>query len=260
VFTTWQRDPSDALTSPLLTVAMAEERWMLDVHEPLLGEDDPAVHGPRLALFDLDRTLVPGSSALALARALVANGAIKRRELLGAAFRDARFRRRGASDLTADRLKAKVLRVMRDRDRVPIVEIAGTVAAELVATMTPAARSLVDRHLDAGDFTVVLSASPQELVDAVVASLGAHRGVGTRAEHADGRFTGQLAGPFCYGASKLIRLGMELGAVELQHAWAYADSASDLPVLRAAGHPVAVNPDRRLAQVARAERWPVVRC
>ena len=238
---------------------MTEERRLLDRHPLLLGRDDSALTGPTLALFDLDRTLLPGSSAVALARALVAHGAIRRRELFGAAARDRSFRRRGASDVTALDLKARVLRVMKGRERPPIMHILGDVAAELVATMTPAARSFVDRHLEVGDFTVVLSASPQELVEAVVAALGAHRAVGTRAEHRDGCFTGELNGPFCYGASKLVRLRMELGPVELERAWAYADSASDLPVLRASRHPVAVNPDRRLAQVARDEGWPVVR-
>jgi len=105
----------------------------------------------------------------------------------------------------------------------------------------------------------VLSASPQELVEAIVAALGAHRGVGTRATVEDGRFTGGLDGPFCYGAGKLDRLVADVGPVDLRHAFAYADSASDLPVLLACGHPVAVNPDRGLRAVAEQRGWPVLR-
>ncbi len=233
---------------------------MLDRLALDLDQDERLGTGPCVALFDLDRTLVRGSSAIALARALVAHGVIQRRELLGAAARNNLFRRRGASDGTAERFKLKVLSVMSGHERGPLLEIADSVAARLVAEMSPAARSLVDRHLLAGDFTVVLSASPHELVEGVVFALGAHRAVGTRAKHVDGRFTGELNGPFCYGPSKLERLRMELGSVELDRPWAYADSASDLPVLRAAARPVAVNPDRTLSHIARAEGWPVFRC
>ena len=105
----------------------------------------------------------------------------------------------------------------------------------------------------------MLSASAQDLVEVVCAGLGAHRAVGTRGAVADGRFTGELEGAFCYGAGKLVRLREALGPVELRTAWAYADSRSDLPLLEACGHPVAVNPDRALRGVARSKGWPVVR-
>jgi HAD superfamily hydrolase (TIGR01490 family) len=255
-----QRPAPVALTWVRFTAGVAEERRVLDRFALDLDQRARLGAGPSVALFDLDRTLVRGSSAVALARALVSHGAIRRRELLGAAARDNMFRRRGSSDATAERFKRKVLRVMSGHERGPLLEIAEGVAMQLVAEMSPAARSLVDRHLLAGDFTVVLSASPHELVEGIVSALGAHRAVGTRAEHVDGRFTGELNGPFCYGPSKLERLRMELGAVELDRAWAYADSASDLPVLRAASHPVAVNPDRALSHVAQDEGWPVFRC
>jgi phosphoserine phosphatase len=74
----------------------------------------------------------------------------------------------------------------------------------------------------------------------------------------DGRYTGALAGPFCHGAGKVKRLADVLDAAEIAACTAYGDSYSDLPVLRAAGQPVAVNPDRALAAVATVERWPVL--
>jgi phosphoserine phosphatase len=136
--------------------------------------------------------------------------------------------------------------------------VAEEVGARLVGEMSPSARMLVHRHLLAADFCVVLSASPQELVDAVVYGLGAHRGVGTRVEVVDGHLTGELVGPFCYGGGKLERLRMELGDVELEAAWAYADSMSDLPLLERAAHAVAVRPDRSLRRIARERSWPIL--
>ena len=72
------------------------------------------------------------------------------------------------------------------------------------------------------------------------------------------RFTGRLEGPFCHGRGKVARLWVELGTADLSGATAYSDSMSDLPLLTAAGAPVAVNPDRRLRREARTQGWPVL--
>jgi len=92
--------------------------------------------------------------------------------------------------------------------------------------------------------------------------LGFDGGLGTQLEQdADGVLTGRLTGPFNYGDGKPIRM-RELAAAEgidLARSWAYSDSASDLPMLRAVGHPVVVNPDAELARVAREEGWDVMR-
>ena len=89
----------------------------------------------------------------------------------------------------------------------------------------------------------------------------AHRGIGTRSRIVDGRYTGELEGPFCYAEGKVeaITAIAQAEGFDLDRCWAYSDSASDLPMLRAAGHPVAVNPDARLAREAATEGWPVVR-
>ncbi|MEO7556241.1 MAG: HAD family hydrolase [Acidimicrobiales bacterium] len=213
----------------------------------------------RLALFDLDRTLLRGSSLVALGHALVGAGVARRRDLLGAAVRDARFRRRGSTNGAVEDVRDRALGAIVGIERGPLVALAADVADELVGSMAPGARMLLDHHLLAGDFCVILSASPHELVEAVSARLGAHRGIGTVGEVVDGRYTGSLDGPFCYGPGKIERLRDALGPVDLLLAWAYADSCSDLPVLEACGHPVAVNPDRGLRTVARARRWPIVR-
>ena len=128
----------------------------------------------------------------------------------------------------------------------------------LAAEVSPAARFLLQRHLDAGDFCIVLSASPHELVEAVTTALGAHRAVGTRIEVVDGVLTGRLDGPFCYGAGKLEALEREVGRIDLATATAYADSGSDLPLLERCGTAVAVNPDKELRRWARSKSWPIV--
>jgi HAD superfamily hydrolase (TIGR01490 family) len=230
-------------------------RGSLDVTAPS-GRDE-AVPATPIALFDLDRTLLPGSSLEALGRALAAEGLVSRRRLARAAAEQVRFTRRGASDATVARLCREGLGVIAGIERARLVPLVHRVGRELATLPVPATRALLDRHLDAGHFCVILSASPQELVEVICARLGLHRAVGTCAEVVDGRFTGALDGAFCYGPGKLARLRQALGSVDLGQAWAYADSISDLPLLAACAHPVAVNPDRALRKVARTNTWPI---
>ena len=83
--------------------------------------------------------------------------------------------------------------------------------------------------------------------------------IGTKWEIADGVYTGRLDGAFAYGegkASRLREFAAERG-VDLVESWAYTDAVSDLPMLEAVGHPVAVNPEVPLHRLARSRRWPV---
>jgi phosphoserine phosphatase len=85
--------------------------------------------------------------------------------------------------------------------------------------------------------------------------------VGSVSEVVDGQYTGRPGGPFTYreGKAEAIRRLAAAEGIDLAASWAYSDSESDLPMLRAVGHPVAVNPDRELARVAREEGWDVLR-
>jgi phosphoserine phosphatase len=119
---------------------------------------------------------------------------------------------------------------------------------------------LLDRHRHAGRDTFIVSAAPQEIVEPLAHSFGMTSGIGTRSVVVDGRYTGELDGPFCYGPGKVEAM-VELAnwnGYELDQCYAYSDSASDLPMLEAVGHPVAVNPDAKLERHARRNGWPIV--
>lgn len=212
-----------------------------------------------LAVFDLDRTLVRGSSLARLARALGEAGVVRRKELVGHLVREAVFAARGLSPRAIERLRASLLTAVAGVEQAPLLEVADKVAASIAADIFTGARWLLDRHLAAGHDVVLLSSSPQELVQAVAAAIDpAVRAVGTLAEVVDGRYTGHLSAPFCHGRAKLVRLEQVLGLRDLALVTAYADAGSDLPVLRAVGSPVAVNPDRLLRSVAAWEGWPIL--
>jgi len=215
--------------------------------------------GSPLVLFDLDRTLIPGSSLLMVARALTASGEMPASRFAVVVAANAVFTRRGVGVSRTEQLRDLVLGEVSGRAVTDLATFVGDVADAIVARAYGAGRWLIDRHVANGDRVVVLSASPQDVVAAVADRLGADVGIGTRAEVDDGRYTGRLDGPFCHGAGKLERLGAVLGDVDLKAATAYADSMSDLPVLRACGQAIAVNPDRKLRTAASAEGWPVLR-
>jgi HAD superfamily hydrolase (TIGR01490 family) len=212
-----------------------------------------------VAIFDLDRTLIRGSSLSRYGRELVHRGIVPRTTVARHALLELTFRRRGVGGARIDRLVSTLLDAAAGLDAEPFLEAARSLGPSLAAEVPPVARLVLQRHLDAGDFCIILSASLQELVESTSVALGAHRAVGTRVEVLDGMLTGRLDGPFCYGSGKLDALEREVGRLDLASATAYADSGSDLPLLEHCGTAIAVNPDAELRRWAAREGWPVVR-
>jgi HAD superfamily hydrolase (TIGR01490 family) len=216
--------------------------------------------GPSAAFFDLDRTLISGSSVFVFGVAAWRAGLVRRRELLGDAIGAAQFRLLGADDDTTAGVRDRILGAVKGIAHDDLVALNAEIVPNLIAKVRPEARRLVDLHRHAGRATFIVSASPVELVEPLAQALGMTGGIGTRSAIVDGVYTGELAGPFCYADGKVEAIA-ELAKWEgfdLPQCYAYSDSASDLPMLRAVGHPVAVNPDGRLERVAHDEGWPVV--
>jgi HAD superfamily hydrolase (TIGR01490 family) len=116
-------------------------------------------------------------------------------------------------------------------------------------------------HQDAGRPIFICTAASQEMAELMAIVLTFDGAVGSVSEVVDGQYTGRPGGPFTYreGKAEAIRELADREAIDLSRSWAYSDSESDLPMLRAVGHPVAVNPDAELARVAREEGWEVMR-
>jgi HAD superfamily hydrolase (TIGR01490 family) len=220
-----------------------------------------AATGPSAAFFDLDRTLISGSSAFALARAARVMKMMPTHELLRDAVTAATFKFRGDHDNNAsDNARDRILGFVRGQRQDDLTALNEQVLPALLGKIRPEARRLVDLHRHAGRATYIVSAAPQEIVAPLAASLGMTGGIGTRGNVVDGVYSGELDGPFCYGAGKVdaIRELANWDGLDLHQCYAYSDSASDLPMLEAVGHPVAVNPDAKLERHARVHGWPVV--
>lgn len=216
--------------------------------------------GPSAAFFDLDRTLISGSSMFSLALAARTAGLIPTRQFASDARKALAFTLRGADDDTSVGVRERILGAVRGVRQDDVMALNTEIIPRLLGRIRPEARRLLDQHRHAGRATYIVSASPWELVSPLAISLGMTGGIGTVSEVVDGVYTGNLAGPFCYGEGKVDAI-QELARWEglvLAQCFAYSDSASDLPMLQAVGHPVAVNPDAKLARFAGAHGWPVV--
>lgn len=212
------------------------------------------------AFFDLDRTLIAGSSALYFGTAAWRAGMIPTRAVAGDVLRDVVFRLAGASDERSAALRDRILAAVAGSEQQRLLALNDEIVPAVLRRVRPEAVALLEMHAEAGRDRWIVSASPVEFVAEVARRLGLEGGLGTVAEVVDGRYTGRLAGPFCYGPGKaevVRRLAAERG-YDLERCYAYSDSVSDLPLLELVGHPVAVNPDRGLAAVAQQRGWPVV--
>jgi HAD superfamily hydrolase (TIGR01490 family) len=135
------------------------------------------------------------------------------------------------------------------------------VLAGILPRIYPQMVEVVRDHQDAGRPCYIVTAASQEMVVKLADVLAMDGSVGTPSEVVDGVYTGRLAGPFVYGEGKAqaLQAFADEKGIDLAHSWAYSDSASDLPMLEAVGHPVAVNPDAELEEVARREGWEIFR-
>ena len=213
------------------------------------------------AFFDLDRTLMAGSSGFHWARAARRAGFISRRRLAADGWENVKFRLRGSTDEATDAVRERVATMIRGERVIDLGRLAPQVLAGVLPRLYPQMLQVAYDHQDAGRPVYICTAASQEMAEMLAHVLSFDGALGARSEVVDGRYTGRAGGPFAYreGKAVLMRELAEAEGIDLEASYAYSDSESDLPMLRAVGHPVAVNPDGPLARVAREEGWDVMR-
>jgi HAD superfamily hydrolase (TIGR01490 family) len=212
------------------------------------------------AFFDLDRTLIRRSSALALAGSFRERGLIGRWQLLRAALWQLLFVARGADAEAVRRVAEDGMAVLRG---VPLRELQELVAEAMEPVLKPlvydGAIDLVRGHRERGEPVYLVSATLQEILDALADELGLDGAAGSVGEVVDGVFTGKVLRALHHEAKAAwLRDHAAREGIDLAASTAYSDSMSDLPFLEAVGHPVAVNPDRALRACATERGWPVL--
>jgi HAD superfamily hydrolase (TIGR01490 family) len=213
------------------------------------------------AFFDLDRTLIRRSSALALAGTFRERGLISRTQLAKAAAWQLLFVMRGASHEAVRSAAEDGLRVLRGMTPNELRELVGYALEPVLRPLVyQEPLDLVMHHRARGEPVYVVSATLQEIVDTIAADLGFDGALGTLCEIGpDGAYTGHAVRALHADAkAAAVRELAEQEGFDLAACTAYSDSHTDLPFLDAVGNPVAVNPDRQLRRLARERGWPVL--
>ena len=212
----------------------------------------------RAAFFDLDRTFIRRSSALALAGAFRERGIISRRQLAKAGLWQLLFAARGADPQTVTNGIADGIALLRGVAAADVEQMAADAVDPVLRPLIyPDALALVTGHRRRGEPVYLVTASLQEIVAPLAAALGLDGAIGSVGEiDAEGRYTGAVVRA-CHGTGKAAAV-RELEGVELGGSTAYSDGVADLPLLEAVGHPVAVNADRALRRIAAARGWPTL--
>jgi HAD superfamily hydrolase (TIGR01490 family) len=215
----------------------------------------------RAAFFDLDKTVIAKASMAAFGRPLYRGGLINRRLIARALVSQIIYLHLGASEQKLARMRESILTLTKGWDREQIKEIVRETLEETVEPIIYAeALDLIEAHRAAGHKVYLVSASPEEIVQPLAEHLGVDGAIASRTVvDEDGRYSGEMEfysyGPF---KAEAMRALAERDGLDLDESSAYSDSYTDLPMLEAVGHPVAVNPDRVLAKVARERDWEVM--
>ncbi len=203
-----------------------------------------------------------GSSAFQFGRAAFRAGLLSRGQLIADGWANLKFRLRGASDEVSHELRERISRDLGGTRVRDLERLGADVMAGVLPRIYPQVLELAYDHQDEGRSVYIVTAASQQLAEMLARVLAFDGAIGSQfSEIVDGVYTGRPAGLFIYGNEKALAIQRlaEREGLDLSQSYAYSDSASDLPMLRLVGHPVAVNPDSTLAKAAREERWEVLR-
>lgn len=212
-----------------------------------------------LAIFDLDNTLIAGDSDYLWGQHLVECGVVD-----GAAYQAANARfyadyREGRLDI--DAFLRFALRPLREHDLADLLRWRTEfVERRIEPIILAAAEALIARHRAAGDTLLIITATNAFVTAPIAERYGIEHLIATEPEFADGRYTGAIVGVPAFQHGKVERLEQWLGERDesLEGSHFYSDSINDLPLLERVDHPVAVDPDQRLAALAGERGWPIL--
>jgi HAD superfamily hydrolase (TIGR01490 family) len=213
------------------------------------------------AFFDLDKTVIAKASVAEFGKTLYERGFINRRILLKVAVAHFLFLQMGADHNRLEKMRRNALTIIKGWDRSKMEELVRETLTQIIEPIIyQEALQLIEEHQAAGRKVVIISSSPEEIVLPLSEFLGADAAIASRAcVDKNNRYTGELE-TYAYGPEKarFIREMAETENIDLDASYAYSDSQTDVPMLECVGNPFAVNPDKELMRVARANKWPIV--
>lgn len=216
----------------------------------------------KLTLFDLDHTLLSGDSDVLWIEFLMDRGELDRTAFAARnTDTEARYK---AGTISAQEFTDFFVGTLAGRTPQQWEPLRQEFLGEVIVPRIPsAALNLVTRHLDAGDLVVMTTATNRFITELTALYFDIEHLLATEVELVDGSFTGRTQGTLNMREGKVTRLHQWLAgrglALEKFKSTAYSDSINDLPLLQAVNHPVAVDPDAKLSEIAVGSGWPVLR-
>lgn len=212
-----------------------------------------------LAIFDLDNTLIAGDSDHRWGEFLVHKALVDRE--VYKARNDDFYRAYQDGTLDIQEYLTFALAPFSQLSDEQIAQLQREFMAEWVEPlMLDKAKTLVQKHRDLGHQLLIITATNSLVTGPIAERLGIPHLLASEAERTEAGYTGRPIGTPCFQGGKVTRLNEWLKSFphRLEDAHFYSDSANDLPLLEAVGHPTAVDPDPRLAQAARERQWPII--
>ncbi|MCI0507605.1 MAG: HAD-IB family hydrolase [Gammaproteobacteria bacterium] len=213
----------------------------------------------KLAIFDLDNTLLAGDSDYLWGEFLVEQGLVN-----GEAYRrenDRFYEEYKAGTLDIYEFLAFSLKPLSEHDINYLRRLHRQFMDEKIKPiMLPAAFALIQKHKDADTTPIIITATNRFVTEPIASAFGVDTIIATEPEFLNNRYTGKVAGTPCFRQGKVERLNqwLQQAGLNLKESWFYSDSHNDIPLLSLVSHPVAVDPDQSLKQHAQQHGWEII--
>jgi len=214
------------------------------------------------AFFDLDNTLIDGSSVYYFIKGMIKHGEITKRNLARIAYDQYRFQRKKTeSENAISHATKKLLEFAKDKPQKHLVELCQKIVDDfLPRVLIPTMRSKIEEHKALGHDTWIITASPIEIARIVASELKMTGAFGSAGEVIKGKYSGNLPEGAMHGMRKAetIHELAQVKGYDLSSSFAYSDSVNDLPLLVSVGNPHIVNPNKELTIIANKNKWPIL--
>jgi HAD superfamily hydrolase (TIGR01490 family) len=220
-----------------------------------------ALTSKRAAFFDVDNTLVRGSTLYFLGRGMYQRGFFTKADISRFVVANLRFRMTGVEKQDViERYQKAATDFVGGHKVEDILKLGEEIYDEFVSPkLWQGTYKIAHEHLNKGEDVWLVTAAPQDMANIIAHRLGFTGALGSRVIVRDGIYTGELDGKILHGSEKaaaITTLAHERG-YQLSDCYSYSDSHNDLPLLNAVGNPSAINPDAILRIKALAEGWPI---
>ena len=211
-----------------------------------------------IAFYDLDHTIIVDNSATHLVDAARSRGIMTEKQYRQAVFLSIIYKL-GLGNPT--KMITRMLSWLKDLQLESIISLCQEVFTEtLIKNIRPEILETMEEHRRKNGANVLLSSATAPICEPVVRYLELDDMICTFLEHQDGKLTGTTDGNLVYGEEKRVRLLAYCSSKKYDPAtsYYYGDSFTDRYVMESVGFPVAVAPDRKLREIARAQKWPIL--